>query len=68
MPLQNTALRKAQSAIPREAGAWGIYRDGELYSVEKARWIADEHVAELKPGSKHEWRISRVRVTPIVRP
>ena len=46
-------------------GAWGIYRDGELYSVERSRWLAQEHLHLLKPGSKHKWRMLRVFVTPV---
>lgn len=53
------------ASTPKETGAWGIYRDGELYGVEPARWSAEEQVAKLNPGSKHDWHIARVRVTPV---
>jgi len=58
------ALRKAHREVPKPTGAWGIYRDGELYSVERARWIANGHRDLLIINSKHHWKVIRVFVTP----
>jgi hypothetical protein len=49
----------------REVGFWGIYRDGELYAVAASRWLATERMRTMRPGSKHEWRVARVRVVPV---
>lgn len=62
--MANSALKKAHDSVPKACGAWGIYRDGELYGVEMARWMADELLQKLRHGSKHGWRVTRIWIEP----
>lgn len=57
-------LRRAQKAVPRACGAWGLFRDGDLWRAFLSRELANREMLLVQPGSKHEWRVCRVWVEP----
>lgn len=60
----HAVLRKAQKAMPRACGAWGLYRDGEFWKSFLSRAMADDERKLVQPGSKCEWLVARIRIEP----